>query len=43
MEVFDEPSYFKDIPKYHQIIHETDMANSFQDFYTNQKRKWVKN
>ena len=33
IEVFDEPSYFKDIPKYHQIIHETDMANSFQDFY----------
>ena len=27
IEVFDTPSYFKDIHKYHQIIHETDLAN----------------
>jgi len=40
--VFDEPSYFKDIPKYHQIIHETDMANSFQDFYKKSKKKMGK-
>ena len=42
IEVFDEPSYFKDIPKYHQIIHETDMANSFQDFYKKSKKKMGK-
>jgi Asp-tRNA(Asn)/Glu-tRNA(Gln) amidotransferase A subunit family amidase len=29
IEVFDTPSYFKDIHKYHQIIHETDLANNF--------------
>ena len=40
--VFDEPSYVKDIPKYHQIIHETDMANSFQDFYKKSKKKMGK-
>jgi Asp-tRNA(Asn)/Glu-tRNA(Gln) amidotransferase A subunit family amidase len=40
--VFDEPSYFKDMPKYHQIIHETDMANSFQDFYKKSKKKMGK-
>ena len=39
IEVFDEPSYFKDIHSYHQIIHETDMANSFQKFYKNSKKK----
>ncbi len=39
IEVFDEPSYFKDIHTYHQIIHETDMANSFQKFYKNSKKK----
>jgi len=42
IEVFDEPSYFKDILKYHQIIHETDMANSFQDFYKKFKKKMGK-
>jgi Asp-tRNA(Asn)/Glu-tRNA(Gln) amidotransferase A subunit family amidase len=42
IEVFDEPSYFKDIPRYHQIIHETDMANSFQDFYKKSKKKMGK-
>jgi len=42
IEVFDEPSYFKDIPKYHQVIHETDMANSFQDFYKKSKKKMGK-
>jgi len=42
IEVFDEPSYFRDIPKYHQIIHETDMANSFQDFYKKSKKKMGK-
>ena len=39
IEIFDEPSYFNDIHKYHQIIHETDMANSFQKFYKNKKNK----
>ena len=33
IEVFDEPSYFKDIHKHHQVMHETDMANSFQKYY----------
>ena len=42
IEVFEEPSYFKNIPKYHQIIHETDMANSFQDFYKKSKKKMGK-
>jgi Asp-tRNA(Asn)/Glu-tRNA(Gln) amidotransferase A subunit family amidase len=42
IEVFEEPSYFKDIPKYHQIIHETDMANSFQEFYKKSKKKMGK-
>jgi Asp-tRNA(Asn)/Glu-tRNA(Gln) amidotransferase A subunit family amidase len=42
IEVFEEPSYFKDIPKYHKIIHETDMANSFQDFYKKSKKKMGK-
>ncbi len=39
IEIFDEPSYFKDIHNYHQIIHEADMANSFQKFYKNSKTK----
>ena len=39
IEVFDEPSYFKDIHKHHQVIHETDMANSFQKYYKNSKNK----
>jgi len=39
IELFDEPSYFKEIHNYHQVIHETDMANSFQNFYKNSKKK----
>tara|TARA_B100000700_G_scaffold246462_1_gene275358 strand:+ start:1198 stop:2526 length:1329 start_codon:yes stop_codon:yes gene_type:complete len=39
IEVFDEPTYFQDIHNHHQIIHETDMANSFQKFYKNSKKK----
>ena len=39
IEVFDTPSYFDDIPKYHKIIHETDMAYSFSDYYKNAKNK----
>ena len=43
IEVFDEPSYFKDIHHHHQVIHETDMANSFQKFYKQSKKKLGKN
>jgi len=39
IEVFDEPSYFKDIHKHHQVMHETDMANSFKKYYKNSKNK----
>ncbi|MAJ85683.1 MAG: amidase [Candidatus Pelagibacter sp.] len=39
IELFDEPSYFKDIHIHHQVIHETDMANSFQKFYKESKKK----
>ena len=39
IEIFDTPSYFKDIHKHHQVIHETDMANSFQKYYKNSKNK----
>ena len=42
IEVFDTPSYFKDIKKYHQIVHETDMANNFQDYYKKSKNKLSK-
>ena len=42
IEVFDTPSYFKDIPKYLQIIHETDMANNFQVYYKKDKTKLSK-
>ncbi len=42
IEVFDEPSYFKDIPKFHQIIHEVDMANNFQVYYKKDKTKLSK-
>ena len=38
IEVFDTPSYFDDIPKYHKIIHETDMANNFQGYYKKSKK-----
>ena len=43
IEVFDEPSYFKDISKYHKIIHETDMARSFSDYYRLSKKSLGKN
>jgi Asp-tRNA(Asn)/Glu-tRNA(Gln) amidotransferase A subunit family amidase len=39
IKVVDEPSYFKEAFKYHQIIHETDMAHSFSDYYRNAKKK----
>ena len=42
IEVFDTPSYFKDIDKYHQIIHETDLSNNFQDYYKKSKNKLSK-
>ena len=42
IEVFDTPSYFDDIPKYHKIIHETDMANNFQVYYKKSKKKLSK-
>ena len=42
IEVFDVPSYFKDIPKHHQIIHETDLANNFQAYYKKDKKKLSK-
>ena len=42
IEVFDTPSYFDDIPKYHKIIHETDMANNFQLYYKKYKKKLSK-
>ena len=42
IEVFDVPEYFKDIPKHHQIIHETDLANNFQAYYKKDKKKLSK-
>ena len=42
IEIYDEPSYFKEIPKYHQIIHEVDMANNFQVYYDKDKSKLSK-
>ena len=42
IEVFDTPSYFKDIHKYHQIIHETDLANNFTLYYQKYKKKLSK-
>jgi len=42
IEIFDTPSYFDNIPKYHKIIHETDMANNFQDYYKKSKKKLSK-
>ena len=42
IEIFDTPSYFKEIPKYHQIIHETDLANNFQVYYNKDKTKLSK-
>ena len=42
IEVFDTPSYFKDIDKYHRIIHECDLANNFQMYYKKSKNKLSK-
>ena len=42
IEVFDTPSYFKDIDKYHRIVHETDLANNFQVYYKKSKNKLSK-
>ena len=42
IEVFDTPSYFKDIPRHHQVIHETDLANNFQMYYKKDKKKLSK-
>ena len=42
IEVFDTPSYFKDIHRYHQIIHETDLANNFSVYYKKYKSKLSK-
>ena len=42
IEVFETPTYFKDIPKHHQIIHETDLANNFQVYYKKSKKKLSK-
>ena len=42
IEMFDTPSYFKDIHKYHQIIHETDLANNFSVYYKKYKSKLSK-
>ena len=42
IEILDTPSYFKEIPKYHQIIHETDLANNFQVYYNKDKTKLSK-
>ena len=39
IEIFDTPSYFKDINKYYQIIHETDLANNFSEYYKKNKKK----
>ena len=42
IEIFDTPSYFKDIHKYHQIIHETDLANNFSVYFKKYKKKLSK-
>ena len=42
IEMFDTPSYFKDIHKYHQIILETDLANNFSVYYKKYKSKLSK-
>ena len=42
IEVYETPSYFNEIPKYHQIIHETDLANNFQVYYKKDKNKLSK-
>ena len=42
IEIFDTPSYFKDIHKYHKIIHETDLANNFSIYFKKYKKKLSK-
>ena len=42
IEVFDTPSYFKDIDKYHRVIHETDLANNFSVYFQKFKKKLSK-
>tara|TARA_B100000674_G_scaffold41989_1_gene29197 strand:- start:110 stop:1438 length:1329 start_codon:yes stop_codon:yes gene_type:complete len=42
IEIFDTPSYFKDIHKYHKIIHETDLANNFSVYFKKYKKKLSK-
>ncbi len=42
IEIFDTPSYFKDIHKYHKIIHETDLANNFSVYFQKFKKKLSK-
>ena len=42
IEIFDTPSYFKDIHKYHQIIYETDLANNFGLYFKKYKKKLSK-
>ena len=42
IEVFDNPSYFKDIHKYHKIMYETDLANNFGLYYKKYKKKLSK-
>ena len=42
IEIFDAPSYFKDIHKYHQIIYETDLANNFGLYYKKYKKELSK-
>ena len=42
IEIFDTPSYFKDIHKYQQIIHETDLANNFSVYFQKFKKKLSK-
>ena len=42
IEIFDTPCYFKDIHKYHQIIHETDLANNFSVYFRKFKKKLSK-
>ena len=42
IEIFDTPSYFKDIHKYHQIVHETDLANNFSVYFKKFKKKLSK-
>ncbi|MDC0233642.1 amidase [Candidatus Pelagibacter sp.] len=42
IEVFENPSYFKDIHKYHQIMYETDLANNFGLYFKKYKKKLSK-